>query len=172
MTQLTVAEMEARYDAERSGRAWQRIIPILLDPNDDGSQAENEDINEIIAILEEIDGGEQAEARPASLMLAVADFAEQIEIAQMADQLLADPVVVTRHTVNSDGSIPRDPWTTYDLGDASIDVQDAGGISMYIGQDGLEQIDTAQLRDLLALLADPRVQAAIGMETAPLGGQR
>jgi len=163
MKNKTAAEIA--YDATR-------LSPVLVDIADDGAEADAAEqfaagYMDGLAIGRALLGGAEVERLIAAELRRLVDAAPDQAtksriILRAADQILADPVVVTRHTVNSDGSIPHDPWTTYDLGDASIDIQDAGGVSVYVGGDGLEQMDKIQLRDLAALLADPHVRAALG----------
>jgi hypothetical protein len=68
---------------------------------------------------------------------------------------------ITRHTHHTDGTPAGDPWTTYKLGEAEIDIQDAGGVSLYIGRESIEIDENAQLLDLAMLLADERVLNAL-----------
>lgn len=108
---LTIAQQEAKYDAERSGAAYvkpadERVcLDILLKPT--------------------------------------------------------ETLQITRYTRHLDGSIPSDPWTQYDLGEASISIQDAGGGNICLDREMLEFDDNAQLLDLGMLLNDPRVLAAL-----------
>jgi len=91
---------------------------------------------------------------------------DEIEIAEWCDRVIAEhrrqAITVERHTLHTDGSIPSDPWTTYTLGEASIALQDAGGGNVCVDGEMLDIEDAAQLRDLAALLTDPRVREALG----------
>jgi hypothetical protein len=130
---LTQAEMEAKYDAERNGTLYGTPTP-----------PEN----------------------PSPLLLDLARWAEvEITLAREADRVLAQQpsqIQIERHTRHTDGSIPHDPWTSYTLGSASIDIQDAGGGNIGIDLEGLEFEENAQMLDLARLLNDPRVIQALG----------
>jgi hypothetical protein len=78
----------------------------------------------------------------------------------------AETLQITRYTRHLDGSIPSDPWTQYDLGEASISIQDAGGGNICLDREMLEFEDNAQMLDLALLLADERVLEALDPSTA------
>lgn len=68
---------------------------------------------------------------------------------------------IERHTHHTNGEPASDPWTTYAFGEAEIDIQDAGSVNLYLGQESIEIEDNAQLFDLIALLSHATVQAAL-----------
>jgi hypothetical protein len=92
-----------------------------------------------------------AYVKPSTLLPAVADVTEGPEQLQ-----------ITRHTIGADGSPAADPWTTYALGVAEIDIHDSGrGGNLCIPGLCHDFQDSAPLLDLALLLSNETVLEAL-----------
>jgi hypothetical protein len=172
MTIDTRTEAERRYDSLRDGSAWEKVIPILVDPDNDGAEP---------AATCTACGCELAPranycdscGQPATLLLAVADYIDEqlgsdearaidILLVREANQALADSL-----TMHYD-----DGWHefTTDLINLAIDDVPRGktaGRTLWIcgfpieDQPATYDLLAELARDLGHLLADPRVVAAL-----------
>jgi hypothetical protein len=135
---LTQAEMEARYDAERSGAVYVKPAP--------GAEL----LDRILAL-------------PLEEQNAVWEQAERIMLADEIDRLLAKPIQIVRHTHDSDGVLIATPWTMYTLGNAAIDVNEgSGGGNLCVYGHCIDlEFDYRPLLDLAMLLADTRLLDAL-----------
>jgi hypothetical protein len=137
---LTQAEMEAKYDAERAGTLYIKPAGDL-----------------VTAALE---------------FIAQVEHDDELAIAEAIDRMMATPeeLQITRHTHHDSGERARDPWTTYALGEAEIDIHDAGGGNLCIPGMCHDFTDAAPLLDLAMLLADERVLEALDPSTEDTDG--